>query len=342
MLLENIEQVGKVINVSASVGYDHLFPHLFSAEQKYIHYLLGEAMYNKLLEFSNNPDSNILERADMNPDFSDDFYIKVPDAEMAFARVLFLAQRSLAHLAYYEGFPLLSIFVSDAGFHRSEAETMKPLFKYQEDAIRLYYHNNGMNGLDMMLKVLEVNIEHFPEFVEQNKLLHTVIFPSTSDFNAIISIRDSRIIFMRLQQSINTVCELNIAAILGTTNYATFMEGMLADEKPAKVTAILPHIQRVAAYLATTMLMEETGAELTERGLYFEGVKGGLSMNDVKMPSADNRIIALIRRNKEISEQYIARLQKHMAENTADWGSYTNPRTYIHSRDNAGKKTYWV
>jgi hypothetical protein len=34
MLLENIEQVGKVINVSASVGYDHLFPHLFSAEQK--------------------------------------------------------------------------------------------------------------------------------------------------------------------------------------------------------------------------------------------------------------------------------------------------------------------
>lgn len=342
MLLQNIEQVSNVININDATSYEKLFPHLFAAEQKYIYNLLGDSLYEKLIVFMNDPESPIIKLSETTSDFSKDFYDETTDKDLAWARVLFVAQRTTVHLAYFEGFHLLNTYVTDGGFHRMQTETTKSLFKYQEDAIRQYYHQNGMDGLDMMLKILEVNITHFSEFADQYKKLRSKIFPKTEAFDAIINIRESRIVFMRLQQSIEAVSELRIASILGKTNYADFINGLAADEIPTKVTKLLPYVQKATAYLASIMLMEETGADLTERGLYFEGFKGGISMNDVKMPADNDRIAALIHRNRNLAEQYIVSLQNFMADNTADWNSYTNPRSYLHNRDNTGKKTFFV
>jgi len=43
---------------------------------------------------------------------------------------------------------------------------------------------------------------------------------------------------------------------------------MVKDEPAAKVLAILPYIRKPIAYLSTAMLMEESGADLTEKAQY--------------------------------------------------------------------------
>lgn len=342
MLFETIEQVRAVINVSKASTFDKLFNHLFNAEQKYVLDLIGSEMYEKLLEFLNNPDSDLLTRSDMNTDFNGDFYIKVEEKAVAYARLLYMTQQSIAHLAFYEGFDILNTYISDSGFKRQESNEIKSLFKYQEDNIRNYYRENGLNLLDRMLAMLEANLDHFPEYKETFNKNKGKIIPDTKTFNSVINIRNSRIIYLRMIQQMKTVEELELAPILGADNMTIIYEGIVATSIPEKVIKILPYLRNVVAWYAMVMLIEESGADITDRGLYFEGLKGGTSMNDVKMPSSDDRIAILARRNRNIADNYMQILKNYLLTNAEDWNNYNNPRGRIYDRDNSGKKTFWT
>jgi predicted GIY-YIG superfamily endonuclease len=342
MLIESIEQLREVINVSKATTFDRLFNHLFNAEQKYIFPLIGSDMYEKLADFLNNPDSNLLTRSDMNTDFNAYFYVEVDEQSTAYARLLYTTQQAIAHLAFYEGFDILNALVDETGFKRIETNEKKALFKYQEDNIRNYYKETGLNLLDNILLLLETNIDHFPEYDEQLSLNKSRIIPDTKTFNSIINIRNSRIIYLRLLQHMKTVEELELAPVVGAANMTIIYDGIKASTVPDAVKAILPYLQNVVAWSSSVMLMQESGADLTDRGLYFEGIKGGISMNDVKQPASDSRITDLVRRNTSIAMAYMQALKNHLLNNASSWGDYDSPRQVIHNRDNAGKKNFWV
>jgi hypothetical protein len=342
MLLENIEDVRKVINASKATSFDKLFNHLFNTEQKYIFPLIGNALYEKLATFYNNPDADVLTRSDMNTDFNSDFYVVVPEKDKAYARLLYITQQAIAHLAFYEGFDLLNTFVSDAGFKRQESETTKSLFKYQEDNIRNYYRDNGFNMLDHMLAFLETNITHFPEYLPLLAANKARIIPDTRTFNSIINIRNSRIVFLRMIQHMKTVEELELTPVLGAANMKIITDGLAASIVPDKVISILPYLRNVVAWYTTVMLMEETGADFTDRGLYFEGIKGGIAMSDVKLPTPDSRVAILVERNKNVALSYMGLLKRYLSDNAAVWNDFSDPRSRMPYRDNAGKKTFWT
>lgn len=342
MLLEKIEDVREVISISDASSFDKLFAHIFNAEQKYLFPIIGADLYEKLAIFYNNPDSNLLTRSDMNPDFNTDFYIKVESEKIAYARLLYIIQQAIIHLAFYEGFDLLNAYVSDSGFKRQEGENFKSLFKYQEDNIRTYYKENGLNGLDRILSFLEVNIEHFTEYLPLYNEQKGKIIPNARVFNAIYNIHGSHIIYLRLLQHMKTVEELQLTPVLGKTNMDIIYDGLKASEVPEKVVKILPYLRNVVAWFSATMLIEESGADITDKGLYFEGLKGGISMNDVKMPASDHAIGNLTYRNKNIAESYMQILKRFLADNSTDWSDWDNPRTRFVNRDNSGKKTFWA
>jgi len=342
MLIENIEDVKNVINVSNLSTYEKLLNHLFNAEQKYIFPLIGSEMYDALADFKNNPDSNLLNRADMNTDFNDDFYTRVEEKSVAMARLLYTCQQAIAHLAFYEGFDLLNVFVSNSGFKRQEDDKTKSLFKYQEDNIRNYYKDHGLNILDNMLALLEQNITHFPEYNEAFSKNKGSIIPDTKTFHDIINIRNSRLVFLRLIAPMKTALELEITPLIGKQNVDFIIEELKKPSPAAKVMSVLPYLRNALAWAARVMLIEESGAEITERGLYFEGLKGGISMNDVKMPSDESRVGYLIKRDKNIAENYKQLLHQYLITNASDWNNYDNPRLRIHERDNSNKKTFWT
>ena len=342
MLIETIEQLREVINLSKNATFDRMFTHLFNAEQKYVFPLIGSEMYNKLADFLNNPDSDLLTRSDMNTDFNTDFYVEVEGRSVAYARLLYICQQSIAHLAFYEGFDILNAIVDETGFKRIETTEKKTLFKYQEDNIRTYYKETGLNLLDNLLLILEANLTHFPEYAEQYAVNKAKIIPNTASFNRIINIRNSRLIYLRLLQHMKKVEELELAPVLGVTNMATIYAGLAQSTVPGKVAAILPYIQNYVAWSSSVLLMQESGADLTDRGLYFEGIKGGISMNDVKQPASDSRVTELVLRNKTIAMHYMQALKNFLLANASDWGDYDNPRNTVHNHDNTGKKNFWV
>ena len=116
---------------------------------------------------------------------------------------------------------------------------------------------------------------------------------------------------------------------------------MVKDDPAAKVKAILPYIRKPLIYLATAMFMEETGAELGDKALFYDSIQPLTSgQNTLKRePSREQRIAAMVARNRHIGNSYLDILKSYLSEN---WDEYTGEVSSRVNRDNTGKKTFWT
>jgi len=107
-----------------------------------------------------------------------------------------------------------------------------------------------------------------------------------------------------------------------------------------KVLALLPFIRKPLIYLASAMLMEETGATLYDKGLYFEKNEDQQRAKVVKSHSSEERIAALVSRNRGIGNNYLGFLKGFLVANWPE--EYSGQTGSPFKRDNNGKKTFWA
>lgn len=344
MLIHSIEQLRAVINISKASSYERVYNHLLDAERKFIVPLLGPKLFGELEVYSKTLDPDNTPRQLVH-DLGNDYLTPADDIEELYDRLIYKVQQAVANLAFFIGFDVLNAIASDTGFRRIETADQKSLFKYQEDNIRNYYKDTGMNLLDHVLEILEINLPLIQDEYESVFLKEKAfIIPSTKIFHAIVNIKESRLTFLRLKQHMKVIEELQLAPLLGNANMKFINESLELpyDQVPEKVLKILPHLRNVVAWGSSMLLMQESGADLTERGLYFEGTKGGNSMSNVVLPTIEPRVMDLIYRNKNIMETYLGILRRFLAENAEEWDIEENPRRYVHQRDNTGKKNFWA
>jgi hypothetical protein len=136
--------------------------------------------------------------------------------------------------------------------------------------------------------------------------------------------------------------DIDIKPVLGETIFNEIKLEMVKKTPAAKVTAILPTIQKAIAYLATALLMEESGADLTEKGLYFESTSSENNLVQNKQPSESDRINFLAKRNKGIGMNYLERLKSYLNANATDWPSYSGQTGSTLRRNNNDKKSFWA
>ena len=326
MLIKSIDEIREMLPISTANDYNRLKPHLENAERDYLVPAIGANMMLELNEFADNLPEGTL-----------------TDVQESMMELYKLAKISLVHLAYWIGYDTLNAYISDGGFHRLESEKVRSLFKYQEDNIRDYFKVTGFNGLDAMLALMEATPEHFAEYFASDdyKKIQELFVPNTASFDAIYFIGNSRLIFMRLVPYMKMVEYLHIKPLLGTTNFTELKAAMLI-ERTAKVNAIVPLIQKPVALLATALLMEDSGAELTDRGLFFIGKAAGSLDNAVRTPTEATKANNMAKRNRGIGESYMSALKTYLLEHATDWNNYAAPKGQLPNRDNTGKKSVWV
>jgi len=327
MLIGNISEIQSLLPIGAGNSFARLKPHLANAETAYIKPLIGTEMYDEMCEFYENYP-----------------YVSPTTVQEDCGALLLKLQHAIVHLAYYVGFDFLNISASDMGFQRIESQTSKTLFKYQEDNLRAYFKTSGFNMLDEALVFMEDNITSFAEWAASSTYtVHKQSFLQTApQFSAIYFINNSRLTFLRLQQHIKFVEDTVIKPVLGATTYDEIKAGMIASTVPAKVVAVLPYIRIPLAYLAAAYLMEESGADLTDKGLYFETMSGSTLDNRKTSPSSDTRIAFLSARARSQGNSYLEMLKAYLLDNSTDWADYTDAGGFILNRDNADKKTFWA
>ena len=327
MLIRNVNEVRELLPVSIGVTFDRIQPHLAVAERDFIRPLLGPGMYDELQEFY-----------DMEPPAT------LTEVQDAMQSLLKLVQGAEVHLCYWLGFDILNAYISDGGFKRSETDKIRSLYKYQEDNLKDYFKISGFNGLDTALEFLEDNIQHFGEFALSDtwKGLKGQFIRDTRTFNSLYFIGDSRLVYLRLQPFFHVIEDLSIKLVLGAENFALIKEEMIKDEPAAHVVKILPAIRKPIAFLSVAMLMEESGADLTDKGLYFEGRMQNMDSDTVKQPSEIERVNNLVKRARGLAESYMLQLKQFLLDNSAEWGGYSAPKSGLHNRDNTGKRTFWA
>ena len=325
MLLKTITEIKVILPIGVGNDFNRIKPHIANAENRYIKPLLGFEMYDALLtlyeaENSQTPDEDEILRKEL----------------------LEKIQFATIHLAFHIGFDFLNVSVTDAGFQRMETERTKGLFKYQEDAIKTYFAETGFNALDDVLTFLHLNIDSFEEFMTSenfNKLI-TSFLPTVKVVEEIpFNIHRSNLIFLALKPSIAYIEDTVIRPVLGETIYAIVKTEMANEVIDEKVIKLLPYIRKPLIYLASAMLMEETGATLNDKGLYFEKNEDQQRAKTVKAPATEQRIAVLVSRNRVIGNSYLEMLKSHLLEN---WPEYSGQIGSAYKRDNYGKKTFFA
>ncbi|MCX6231153.1 MAG: hypothetical protein NTZ33_06375 [Bacteroidetes bacterium] len=324
MFFENTEEVQKFLPVSNNVDFARLKPHITQIEDEFIFPLLGESI------------------ADVK------IYLAKNTADEKFDPLLFTIQNAVAHLMYWRGYDVLNAYISDGGFKRIESDKVKSLFKYQEDNLRDYFKNIAFNSLDSMLEKLEI----FQAAINQNakatswyKALHDDFINNAKDFSTTYDIGNSRLIFLRLKKHMQLVKDLQLSKVFGAVNWAYLLSELskMDDASPAaKVKAVLPLCSKALAFLSVALLMEESGADLTDKGLVYEGSTSQNNAAVAKFPSDIERVNKLISRNRNIGEAYLKELKNYLLKNSLDWNGYIAPKNGVLNRDNGGRKCFFA
>ena len=328
MLFKTITEIKAFLPIGVGNDFDRLKPHIASAENKYIKPLLGTSMYDELQEFYNAT-----------------YPASPSDVQIAMKELLEKVQLALIHLAYFVGFDFMNVSATDAGFHRTESEKLKSLYGYQENSLRKFFSDAGFDNLDDVLVYLEENIEYFAEFKAQTNytVLKQSFLPTVKVVEEIpFNLHGSRLTFLALKPGISYIEDTQIKKLLGTTIYNTIKTEMVKDSPAGKVTAIIPYIRKPLIYLATAFLMKETGADLTEKGLYFEKTDPVFRGTLKKEPAEMARVSELVKRNQLVGEGYMEELKRYLVENADDWADYSGQTGRVFNRDNTDKKTFWA
>ena len=324
---QKMEEIRKYVPVSSSSDFDSVAPHIANAERDYLIPIIGIDMYERLIVF-----------------YETEFVEDLTEVEQKSAELLHLVQSSVIHIAYWIGFDLLNSHISDGGFKRTESTSVKGLFKYQEENLKTYFRTNGFNGLDIVLQYLETNSSEFDEFSESPActLLKSAFIPTTDIFNELVFINNSRLTFLRMKSHMQLIEDTEISTILGPTAFSFVKSEMVKANPEAKVTKLLSYVRKPVAYLASALLMEESGADLTDNGLFFTSIASGFNNDTEHKPATSDRIAILVTRNRNIGNAYLDQLRSYLSANSSDWSEVTPSSGKVFRRDNTNKKTFWA
>ncbi len=322
-----MEEIREFLPVSSSSDFDSVAPHILNAERDYLVPVIGNAMYDELEEF-----------------YEAETPVTPTEVQQKTTELLRLVQSAVIHISYWIGFDLLNAHISDGGFKRTESTSVKGLFKYQEENLKSYFRTNGFNCLDKVLNYLETNSTDFGEFSASpaSTLIKSVFIPTTDIFNEIVFINKSRLTFLRMKPHMQLIEDTEISTILGPTAFAFLKSEMVKMDPDAKVTAVLPYIRKPIAFLASALLMEESGADLTDNGLFFTSTAAGYNNDTERKPSASDRIALLVNRNRNIGNAYLDQLRSYLAVNATEWNDVTPSTGKVFRRDNTNKKTFFA
>ena len=336
MLINTITEIQEFVAIGKDTEFNRLKPHLVSAESAFIKPILGaelletlQSAYTKLTATAPTED---------NPDE------KAVALLAAQGKLIVSVQKALVYLAYWSGFQVLNATISDSGFKRTESTTVKALFKYQEDDLRNHFKTNGFNALDEVLETLEENIEYFTEFKSTPSwtIRKASFIPDTKTLDSILFVNKSRLTFLRLISQFKLVEDISIRPLLGTVLYERIKEEMIKEKPDSDVLKIIPYVQKPLAYLATALLMEESGADLMEKGLYFEA-SAAINLSDRIISPADaDRVALLVKRNRMFAESYIEMLKSFLIANRSTFPDFAGTPGNVLRRDNTDKRTFWA
>lgn len=323
----NAKEIKQFMQLSSSISFEKMETPLSNAFRLFIAPMLGDGMVDVLIDIyhSNKDDKAYDTKRDL--------------------QLLQLCQRANANLGMWYDFDEISTRITDAGFQRQESDSLKPVYKYQENNLRQNFKNKGFNALDEVLAFLEKNMDAYPEFAFADAHLYGIdaIVRTTDEVNRVYFINGSRIIFLRLQTHFKFVEENVLRPALSEKLYEQLLEWLrkLPDDETErlKIEELRVKAGKVVIMQAVKRLMTETGS-LTDRGLYFTSIQANKNSDDIEKPVSDERLSLQLNQAESDAQAYMTQLMKYVRRAFPEL--YAGNPQRVYDRDNDNKSTFWA
>lgn len=270
----NGKEMGAYVPTSASLSFEKIESSLQSAEDLFLTPLLGNDMMEAL----------------------EDIYSTTSERSEEEQKLLTLAQRAVANMAFFYNFDALQLRITDQGFQRQGSDDWQQAYKYQEDRLRDGFRTKGFNAIDALLDFLDEHKDVFTEYEDAPACADRAkaIVKNTREVQRWVNIGHSTLVFLRFAAEFPTVEETVLRAVTGDAFYSQLRSWLDGDEEyPEDCYLTLDELRRQCGRLvvmATAVrLLKKTGT-LTDRGLYFENVSAAAGENRTQTAATDAQI----------------------------------------------------
>lgn len=234
-LFKTTEEIQTYIKVNVTNKVASIVPYVNDAQNKFIRQYLGETLLKKL----------------------DAWYQTLPLAEDAepdplateYAALLPYVQNALAKFTLYLAIPSLDVQITESGMAVIQNANLVPASKDRVAAMRDSVLQMGYDNIETLLRFLEENKDDYDDWTDSDAYtINTGLFVNSADeFNKYVNIDNSRMVYMRLQQTIQNVELLYIEPAISKEMCDDIKAEIAANNISAKYLAILPHIKRSVA-----------------------------------------------------------------------------------------------
>ena len=306
------------VPVSSGLSDDQILPSLSSAFDLFVVPLLGQQLADKLIQLQTTADTATQTSA------------------------VEICRTAVANLAFWYNFTELNVRITDQGFQRQEGDTFKSLYKYQEDELKQRFRVKGFQALDMLLSVLDMSRDDFPEYtkspayIEQQKCL----VRSAQEVSQIYYTDCSSLIFLRLLPIIRNHTATLLPGIIGNKLYEK-IELSLNGNVP-KGFLFEPLREKILPWLVMISIgsLIRSSGSLTDRGLYFQSVMATSGNTMVTEPVPSEQQMMQLEQIDNTAKAYQQRLINYIKLHYPD--DFTGNPSGIYHRDNDHKKTFFA
>lgn len=255
-------------------------------------------------------------------------------------QLLYLSQRANALLAFWYDYDEIQLLIGDSGAKRQESEQAKTPYKYQELSLKEGWKNKGFDALDNLIYFLEQNTSHFPGFKNSTYYTQSIksIVRNTTEVNEYYTINNSRLIFLRLKAHFRVVEDTIIKPRLSSPFFDELKTEIAKENTPDKFNALRTLLIPVVVFYSISRLIRETGS-LTDKGLFFQSLKGGDDSFSSHVLVTDERIIMQANRAEADAISYWLEVEQFLKK---EFNQHTTKGKKIPDRDNTNKKSFWA
>lgn len=239
-------------------------------------------------------------------------------------------QRALGFLSLYEYSKIASVMFGEDGLHRTETETSKPAYKYQENAYRDSMLNQGYQCLEEAIKFLDTNESSFPTWAdspEHEERIRTLFINYASEFQRSYSKNLSFYTYTILRPIIQDVEIFAILPELGQAFFDELKTAILNKTTTDQQKAVIKLIQKAVAHFSIKDGIRQSLVKLDGNRIIQSERLEPQSYEKQSIPSLSSTDIK-IRYQDEVGNRYISYLKKYLDDNIDDFPTY---KTYLDS-----------
>jgi len=324
---------------------DFLLPQIKSIERGFLKkQLLGESLYNELLNYANGDNINNDYGSDSGSGSANGSYnsdsgsgsgiYSVSQNNILLEQLKELCEEVVSNLAVLKWTYQASVKLSTSGMHRTESEGIKNAYHYQILEARKEYKETGYDAALEVWEFLERNklepvFESWKSFDGYTKRLNLFI---NSPKNFIYKKQIDYLVYTNLINYMLLIEDTYITAYLGKAFFSELKTQITTNTLTDHNKAVLPYLHKAISYISAALYAEQSGLEIGDKGFFFVNIESGSENIKTQKQATGIDLYKLTDIDRETGINYLKQLRQFLHENISNYATYKNSNVYSETR----------